>query len=152
MALTIRMAKRYSSTCWFNYNRAFRLEATVSNLRDQIKSDLYSYHAYVSRGMGDRSVAPQRVNRREPRGDQQAGELCRSCNFDSCSSPRKTCRFRHGCNPWLQSSTAVRRSLLFIGYIFTCEKDCTGFSLDVSYFSHMYACESIDFDNQALRN
>ena len=87
---------------------------------------------HTSVGMSDRSVAPQLgTNRHEPRGDQQAGELCRSCNLDSCSSPRKTCRFRHGCN-------RVRRSLLFIGYIFTCEKGCTGFSLDVSDFSHMH--------------
>ena len=97
MALIIRMAKRYSGKCWSNYDRAFHLEATASNLRDwsQMKADLYSYHTSVD--TSNKTVAPQRAQRREPRGNQHAEELCRSWNAGSCSSPRETCRFRHNC-------------------------------------------------------
>lgn len=53
MALIIRMAKRYSGMCWYNYDRAFRLEAAASNLRDwsQMKPDLYGYHTSIGLGV-----------------------------------------------------------------------------------------------------
>lgn len=98
MALIIRMAKRYSSMCWYNYDRAFRLEAAASNLKDwsQLRPDLYSYH--TSNDTSSRNLAPPSANRLEPRGDPRGSELCRSWNVGSCSSPRETCRFRHSCN------------------------------------------------------
>ena len=99
MALIIRMAKRYSGNCWLNYDRAFRLEAAASNIRDwrQLKPDLYSYHTSISSVERNRVVSSS-DNRHEPRGLQSATEICRSWNSGACVSPRDTCRFRHCCN------------------------------------------------------
>ena len=43
MALVIRIAKQFPGQCWYNYDRAFRLQAAASNLINwaQINSDLY---------------------------------------------------------------------------------------------------------------
>ena len=100
MALIIRMAKRYTGNCWLNYDRAFRLEAAASNLRDwsQLKPDLYSYHTSVSSNETHTRFAVQSSNRREPQGSQSASEICRSWNTGACTSPREFCRFRHRCN------------------------------------------------------
>ena len=134
MALTIRMAKRYSSTCWFNYNRAFRLEATVSNLRDcnQIKSDLYSYHAYFSR------------HERQKRCTTIRDQSSRTSRRPTGGRAMQILEFR----PRLQSSTAV---LAFHWlYFHVWERLYRIFIGRIRFFTH--ACESIDFDNQALRN
>ena len=100
MALIILMAKRYTGNCWLNYDRAFRLEAAASNLRDwsQLKPDLYSYHTSVSSSETYTRFAAQSSNRREPQGSQSASEICRSWNTGACISPREFCRFRHRCN------------------------------------------------------
>ena len=99
MALVIRMAKRYRGSCWLNYDRAFRLEAAASNIRDwsQLKPDLYSYHTSISSADCTR-VFSSSDNRCEPRGLQSATEICRSWNSGACISPRDTCRFRHCCS------------------------------------------------------
>ena len=99
MALIIRMAKRYSGNCWLNYDRAFRLEAAASNIRDwsKLKPDLYSYRTSISSVERNRVVSSS-DNRHEPRGLQSATEICRSWNSGACVSPRDTCRFRHCCN------------------------------------------------------
>ena len=67
MALIIRMAKRYTGNCWLNYDRAFRLEAAASNLRDwsQLKPDLYSYHTSVNSTVAYTRFASQSSYRRE---------------------------------------------------------------------------------------
>ena len=100
MALIIRMAKRYTGNCWLNYDRAFRLEAAASNLREwsQLKPDLYSYHTSVSSSETYTRFATQSSNRREPQGSQSASEICRSWNTGACITPREFCRFRHRCN------------------------------------------------------
>ena len=99
MALIIHMAKRYIGNCWLNYDRAFRLEAAASNIRDwsQLKPDLYSYHTSIS-SVERNHVVSSSDNGHEPRGRQSATEICRSWNSGSCVSLRDTCRFRHCCN------------------------------------------------------
>lgn len=96
MALIIRLAKRFRGRCWYDYDRAFRLEAAASSLQDwsTMKTDLYNYHTSV----GVKNAPPLSSSNREPWGDQQASTSCRSWNLGACSSPRTTCKFRHRCN------------------------------------------------------
>ena len=101
MALIIRMAKRYTGNYWLNYDRAFRLEAAASNLRDwsQLKPDLYSYHTPVNSTVAAYTrFASQSSYCREPQGSQSASEICHSWNAGACSSLRELCRFRQSCN------------------------------------------------------
>ena len=50
MTLIIHIAKQFPGLCWYNYDRAFRLQATASNLINwtQINSDLYHCHTSVA--------------------------------------------------------------------------------------------------------
>ena len=100
MALIIRMAKRYTGTCWLNYDRAFRLEAAASNLHDwsQLKPDLCSYHTSVSSTETCTGFVALSSNRRKPQVSQSASEFCRSCNTGACTSPRELCRIRQHCS------------------------------------------------------
>jgi hypothetical protein len=96
MALIIRIAKQFPGRCWYNYDRAFRLEAAASNMMNwsQIHPDLYHYHTSVA----VQSTQPQARRYREPRGDQNSMTTCKSWNSGACSSPREFCRFRHRCD------------------------------------------------------
>ena len=78
MALIIRIAKQFPGRCWYNYDRAFRLQAAASNLLNwsQINSDLYHYHTSVS----VQTSRPQISRTREPRGNQNASIACKSWN------------------------------------------------------------------------
>ena len=96
MALIIRMAKQFPGRCWYNYDRAFRLEAAASNSTNwsQINADLYHYHTSVA----VQPTQSQASRHREPRGDPNSMIICKSWNSGSCSSPREYCRFRHRCD------------------------------------------------------
>ena len=96
MALIIRIAKQFPSRCWYNYDRAYRLNAAASNSVNwsQIHSDLYHYHTSVA----VTSIQTQASRSREPRGDQNSMIACKSWNIGACSSPREFCRFRHRCD------------------------------------------------------
>ena len=96
MALIIRIAKQFPGRCWFNYDRAYRLEAAASNSKNwrQIHADLYHYHTSVA----VKAAQPQASRNREPRGDQNSMIACKSWNSGACSSPRDFCRFRHKCD------------------------------------------------------
>lgn len=96
MALIIRIAKQFPGRCWYNYDRAFRLQAAASNLINwnQINPDLYHYHTSVA----VQTSRPQISRTREPRGNQNASTACKSWNTGACSSPREYCRFRHKCD------------------------------------------------------
>ena len=86
MALIIRIAKQFPGRCWYNYDRAYRLEAAASNSKNwsQIHSDLYHYHTSVA----FQSAPPQVSRNREPRGDQSSPIVCKSWNLGACTSPR----------------------------------------------------------------
>ncbi len=78
MALIICIAKQFPGRCWYNYDRAFRLEAAASNMMSwsQIHPDLYHYHTSVT----VQSTQPQARRYREPRGDQNSMTTCKSWN------------------------------------------------------------------------
>ena len=96
MTLIIHIAKQFPGRCWYNYDRAFRLQATASNLINwtQINSDLYHCHTSVA----VQTSRPQTSRMRERRGNQSSPIACKSWNTGACSSPHEFCRFRHKCD------------------------------------------------------
>ena len=96
MTLIIHIAKQFPGWCWYNYDRAFRLQATASNLINwtQINSDLYHCHTSVA----VQTSRPQTSRMRERRGNQSSPIACKSWNAGACSSPHEFCRFRHQCD------------------------------------------------------
>ena len=74
MALIIRTAKRFGGRSWLNYDRAFRREATASNVQDWslMKPDFYNYHTAAvnpqSAGIPLPFLSKQRGFRQEPGG------------------------------------------------------------------------------------
>ena len=96
MTLIIHIAKQFPGRWWYNYDRAFRLEATASNLINwtQINSDLYHCHTSVA----VQTSRPQTSRMRERRGNQSSPIACKSWNARACSSPHEFCRFRHKCD------------------------------------------------------
>ena len=72
MTLIIHIAKQFPGRCWYNYDRAFRLQATASNLINwtQINSDLYHCHTSVA----VQTSRPQTSRMRERRGNQSSSD------------------------------------------------------------------------------
>ena len=106
----------YGGDRWLAYDRAFRRNAATRPSTNWANRDLNLWSYAFTRPSSvfcefcetehssgaaciasTRPSAPQPLRRREPSGNPEATEWCRSWNRGKCTSPRDHCIYRHAC-------------------------------------------------------